>query len=188
MPAAFDAVCRRSAACYAAAPASSWTRLVKLTRLLARRPIAGYVPDDARACARARARACAGMNAVGLVNLLNDAAEDPEIYREIDAAARAFLDDHDPAPLLRLNALRRSPDEAYFGQPVSDYSVELYLADRWHQPLHRARQRDPRCRRGQYDVRFDPRSAVRRRSAGNRLDRRPVCARRAADPRRRRLP
>jgi hypothetical protein len=68
------------------------------------------------------------MNVVGLVNLLSDAATDPEIYREIDAATRSFLDDHDPAPLLRLNALRLSSDEAYFGQPASDYSVELYLA------------------------------------------------------------
>ena len=62
------------------------------------------------------------------MNLLNDAAGDPQIYRELDASARALLEHGDPAPLLRLYAQRLVEDEAYFGEPVHDYSVELYLA------------------------------------------------------------
>jgi pimeloyl-ACP methyl ester carboxylesterase len=68
------------------------------------------------------------INAVGLVNLLNDAAGDPHVYRELDASARALLDADDPAPLLRLYAQRLADDEVYFGVPVREYSDELYLA------------------------------------------------------------
>ena len=68
------------------------------------------------------------MGVVGLVNLLSDAAEDTNIYRELDASARALLEEDDPAPLLRLYAQRLAVDEAYFGEPVREYSVELYLA------------------------------------------------------------
>jgi pimeloyl-ACP methyl ester carboxylesterase len=122
MPAAFDAVCRRSAACRAAAPGSSWSRLTRLATDLAHRALSAEVPGATGSLARVR------MNAVGLVDLLNDAAEDPLIYQEIDAAARAYLEDHDPAPLLRLYAQRLAADEAYFGIPAAEYSVELYLA------------------------------------------------------------
>src|ERR1019366_4173635 len=59
------------------------------------------------------------MNVVGLVDLLNDAAGDPQIYRGLDAAVRA---------LLRLYAQRLIEDEAYFGVPARAYSAELYLA------------------------------------------------------------
>jgi hypothetical protein len=68
------------------------------------------------------------MDVVGLVDLLNDAAADAEIYREIDAAARALLQEENPAPLLRLYAQRLAIDEAYFGLPARQYSVGLYLA------------------------------------------------------------
>ena len=68
------------------------------------------------------------MDVIGLVNLVSDAAEDPHIYRELDASARALLDVDDPAPLLRLYAQRLVEDEAYFGVPAREYSVELYLA------------------------------------------------------------
>ena len=37
------------------------------------------------------------MDVVGLVDLLNDAAGDPMIYRGLDAAGRALLQDSDPA-------------------------------------------------------------------------------------------
>jgi pimeloyl-ACP methyl ester carboxylesterase len=121
MPAAFNTVCRRSLPCRDAAHGSSWQRLVRLTKLLRSHPISGVAPGLTGARVHLR------LGAVGFVNLLNDAAEDPQIYRGIDAAARAYLDRRDPAPLLRLGALRDT-DEAYFGQPVSDYSVELYLA------------------------------------------------------------
>jgi len=74
------------------------------------------------------------MNSVGLVDLINDAAGDPHIYRELDASARALLDadasspEGDPAPLLRLYAQRLFEDEDYFSAPAREYSDELYLA------------------------------------------------------------
>ncbi len=68
------------------------------------------------------------MGVVGLVDLVNDAAGDPLIYRGLDASARALLDSDDPAPLLRLYAERLAVDEAYFGIPARWYSGELYFA------------------------------------------------------------
>ena len=68
------------------------------------------------------------MGPVGLIDLLNDAAGDPLIYRALDAAARSLLASGDPAPLLRLYAQRLAVDEEYSGIPVSWYSGGLYLA------------------------------------------------------------
>ena len=122
MPAAFNTACSRSLACISAAAGPAWTRLVKLAGALRRHPISGKVPSHAGAVTRV------SMNAVGLVDLLSDAAEDPQIYQQIDASARALLTDHDPAPLLRLYDQRLAADEGYFGQSATRYSVELYLA------------------------------------------------------------
>jgi pimeloyl-ACP methyl ester carboxylesterase len=68
------------------------------------------------------------MNVVGLVDLTNDGAGDPAIYRDLDAAARALLKYGDPDPLLRLYAERTAFQENYFDTPSTDYSGELYLA------------------------------------------------------------
>ena len=122
MPTDFDTVCERAPACAEAAPGSSWSRITLLAERLRESPISGIVPvaDGAREKVT--------MNAVGLVNLLNDAAGDPQVYRELDASTRALLDAGDPDPLLRLYAQRLAEDEAYFGLPTREYSVELYLA------------------------------------------------------------
>jgi pimeloyl-ACP methyl ester carboxylesterase len=122
MPAAFDQACARAPACAGAAPGSSWARLAALAQLLRAKPISGVVPGPNGTLQDVT------MNAVGLVDLLNDAAADPLTYRAIDASARALEQDHDPAPLLRLYAQRLALDESYFGLPASQYSVELYLA------------------------------------------------------------
>ena len=122
MPAAFDAACSRSPACASAGAGASWQRLVTLAHVLERHSVAATVPGYAGATVRVK------MTAVGLVDLLSDAAGDTEIYRELDAAARAYLTEHDPLPLLRLYDQRLAYDEAYFTQPASEYSVELYLA------------------------------------------------------------
>jgi pimeloyl-ACP methyl ester carboxylesterase len=122
MPADFDAACSRSPACAQAAPGPSWERIVALAQRLQASPVAGVVPGP-----NGRLQSVS-MNAVGLVNLLNDAAGDPHVYRELDASARALLDADDAAPLLRLYAQRLAEDELYFGVPVQEYSVELYLA------------------------------------------------------------
>lgn len=123
MPADFDAACARSQACAQAALGSSWTRIGELARSLESSPISGKVPGASGAMRQVK------MDVVGLVDLLSDAAEDTKIYRELDAAARALLGPaRDPAPLLRLYAQREHEDEGYFSLPVSEYSVELYVA------------------------------------------------------------
>ncbi|MHB1569232.1 MAG: alpha/beta fold hydrolase [Solirubrobacteraceae bacterium] len=122
MPTAFDAVCRRAIACRLAARGASWPRLVALAHALEHHPIAARVPGYTGSTALVT------MNAVGLVDLLSDAAGDTEIYRELDAAARAYLTSSDPLPLLRLYDQRLAFDEAYFAQSAGEYSVELYLA------------------------------------------------------------
>ncbi len=128
MPADFDAACSRSPACAQAAPGPAWERVIALAERLRASPISGKVPGPEGSLEEV------SMNVVGLVDLLNDAAGDPHIYRELDAAARALLDagasspEGDPAPLLRLYAQRLFEDEDYFRAPAREYSGELYLA------------------------------------------------------------
>jgi len=122
MPAAFDAACSRAPACAGAALGPSWARIGALAQSLREHPLVGVVPGPEGSPQKV------SMGVAGLVNLVSDAAEDTNIYRELDAAARAVLDAGDAAPLLRLYAQRLAVDEAYFGQPVREYSVELYLA------------------------------------------------------------
>jgi pimeloyl-ACP methyl ester carboxylesterase len=124
MPADFQAACARSQACAAAEPGSVWARIGELAQRLRASPISGRVPGPEGKTEKVE------MNVVGLVDLVSDAAEDTKIYRELDAAARALLDPAaDAAPLLRLYAQREYEDEGYFNLPVSEYSVELYVAD-----------------------------------------------------------
>lgn len=120
LPADFDRVCRQSPPC--ARAGSSWQVIEELAARLRRRPVSGRVPGGEGTEVRT------GLGVVGLVNLVSDSAEDPAIYASLDAAGRALLDDGDARPLLRLYASRLAFDEAYFGEPVASYSVELYMA------------------------------------------------------------
>jgi pimeloyl-ACP methyl ester carboxylesterase len=122
MPGNFNAVCARSPACLSAAPGSSWARITALAEKLRSGPVSAVVPGPDGTMQKVT------VNVVGLVDLLNDAAGDPQIYRELDASARALLENADAAPLARLYAQRLVEDEAYFGVPVHEYSVDLYLA------------------------------------------------------------
>ncbi|HXD55454.1 MAG TPA: alpha/beta fold hydrolase [Solirubrobacteraceae bacterium] len=122
MPGDFQAACSRAAACAAAEHTPVWARIGALAAALRAKPAAGTVPGPSGKAEKV------SMNAVGLVDLVNDAAEDRQVYRELDAAARAFLEGGEAAPLLRLYAQRLAVDEAYLGLPTSEYSVELYFA------------------------------------------------------------
>jgi pimeloyl-ACP methyl ester carboxylesterase len=122
MPAAFDAACARAPACASAAPGSAWARVASLAEYLRASPISGRVPGPTGANVNA------SMDVVGLVDLVNDGAADPQILRDLDAAARALLLAHDPAPLLRLYTQRLAEDEAYSGLSPKEYSGGLYLA------------------------------------------------------------
>ena len=61
-----------------------------------------------------------------LVNLVNNAGFDPVVYRDLDAAGRALLDDHDAAPLLRTAALSLGFDDTNY--PLPEFSDGLYFA------------------------------------------------------------
>lgn len=121
MPADFDLACSDTPSC-ASATSSAWADLSTLAARLRSRPVSARVPGPGGS------RTEVSMGVVGLANLVSDAAEDPFIYRGIDAAARAILDEDDPAPLLRLYAQRLVFDEDYFDIPATGYSAGLYMA------------------------------------------------------------
>jgi pimeloyl-ACP methyl ester carboxylesterase len=122
MPGDFEAACSRSPACAQSEHDAVWTRVGQLAASLRANPLKGMVPGPAGRLERVT------MSVAGLVDLVNDAAADVQIYRALDAAARAELEAGDGAPLLRLYAQRLAVDESYFGLPATEYSVPLYFA------------------------------------------------------------
>ena len=115
----FDTVCRRAVGC---PRGSSWARISRLAALLRRHAATGtVVGTDAT-----RHRVTVGVTA--LVNIVNDAGYDTDPYRQLDAAARAYLDRRDAAPLLRLYAQDVGYDYSDYSAAARDYSDGLYLA------------------------------------------------------------
>jgi pimeloyl-ACP methyl ester carboxylesterase len=51
------------------------------------------------------------------------------VYRELDAAGRAYLDGGDPKPLLRITSEQNVPGDA---GPVKEFSEGLYIASIWN--------------------------------------------------------
>ena len=92
MPTNFDAACRRSPQCATAEHQEPWRRIVEVAAAWSRPRSTGTVPDASGHLAPVT------MGPVGLIDLINDAAGDPLIYRALDAAARSLLVVHDPAP------------------------------------------------------------------------------------------
>ncbi|MGO8960297.1 MAG: alpha/beta hydrolase [Streptosporangiaceae bacterium] len=116
---AFSLACRRSVACAAAAPGSSWGRIVKFASYLRAHPVTGKTLDPYGDVLT---------ETVGvdqLIELINVAGTDQGVYRELDPAIRAVLDDHDNVPLLRLAAM-----EIYTGNsgPASQFNDGSYQA------------------------------------------------------------
>ncbi len=95
---AFRIACLRSAACHAAAPGSSWARIVRLAAYLRARPVTGRTRNAYGKVITER------VGVDQLIELVNNAGTDNIVYRELDPAARALLYSHDPVPLLRLSA------------------------------------------------------------------------------------
>jgi pimeloyl-ACP methyl ester carboxylesterase len=116
---AFDLVCRRSVACALAAPGSSMARIGALAERLRRAPVVGKTREPGSAPSTWR------VDVETLVALVNNAGSDAGVYRELDAAARAVLDHHDNAPLLRLAAKSIYTDD---GGPVREWSAGQYAA------------------------------------------------------------
>jgi len=93
---AFDAACARTPAC-AALPGSSMDRITALLQDLREHPVTGTAPDGDGNPQTATA------DARGLAYTMFSNASGPVVYRELDAAARAWSAG-DTAPLLRLVA------------------------------------------------------------------------------------
>ncbi len=92
---ALDAVCSRDLACGAAAAGMASDRLAQLLAKLRAAPITGTSRDSDGSRARAR------VTVRTIVDMVQDAASDPVIYRELDPSVRAALAG-DNVPLLRL--------------------------------------------------------------------------------------
>jgi pimeloyl-ACP methyl ester carboxylesterase len=116
---AFNISCARSVACHRAAPGSSWARIGALARYLRRHPVTGRTrtPFGRRVTER--------VTVDKLSEMVNDAGSDSGVYRELDPAARALLQDHDPVPLLRL-----TEQDVFTGTsgPVRQFNDGLYQA------------------------------------------------------------
>ena len=116
---AFDLACRRSVACALAAPGSSMARIGGLAERLRRAPVVGQTREPGGASSTWR------VDVESLVALVNNAGSDAGVYRELDAAARAVLERHDDAPLLRLAAKSIYTDD---GGPVREWSAGQFTA------------------------------------------------------------
>jgi pimeloyl-ACP methyl ester carboxylesterase len=118
---AFRQACTLSVACAAAAGGSgAWSRISALAARLARAPVTGETTlENGR-------RGKLTVTVLTLVNLVNNAGFDPVVYRDLDAAGRALLDNHDAGPLLRIAALSLGFDDTNYGLP--EYSDGLYFA------------------------------------------------------------
>ncbi len=118
---AFAQACTRSVACAAATRGGrAWARISALAARLARAPVTGEttLPSGRRGTLT--------VTVLTLVNLINNAGFDPVVYRDLDAAGRALLYDHDAAPLLRIAALSLGFDDTNYSLP--EYSDGLYFA------------------------------------------------------------
>ncbi len=116
---AFNISCIRSVACHRAAPGHAWARIGVLARYLRRHPVTG------RTRTPFGRRVTEHVGDAELIQLVNNAGSDNGVYRELDAAGRALLRDHDPVPLLRL-----TEQEVYTGTsgPVREFNDGLYQA------------------------------------------------------------
>jgi pimeloyl-ACP methyl ester carboxylesterase len=119
---AFDIACRRSAACESDAPGRSWSRITHLAKRLRHHPFGGRAPGVDAHEVHVR------MNITSLVNIVNDAGYDYDPYRQLDAAARAYLHHRDKKPLLRLYAQDIGYDYSDYNAPATYYSDGQYFA------------------------------------------------------------
>ncbi len=142
MRGAFDSVCHQSAGC-AKVPGTSVSRLERLVASLRAGNSTGIVPSD-------------------LAFVMDSAGLDPLAYRDLDAAARAFLDANDAVPLRRLvheaytyeegagSRARVYSQGLFAAASCSDnpqaYDMRLGRRERaaaWNAALERKRMKDP---------------------------------------------
>ena len=116
---AMDIVCRRSVACRDLGGSAS-ARFAALLALLRVNPIAGVAPG-----ANGEARDVIA-DPAGLFLVIANAGNTPDTWRDLDAAGRAWMQDHDGLPLLRLVAEAR--DSYAGGGDFHGFSVGLATA------------------------------------------------------------
>jgi len=117
---AFNAACQRSATCRNL-PGSSMARITQLAEELRARPFVGNAYDGDGILRRTRA------DATNLNYLMVSNGTTSVVYRELDAAARAYLENRNSAPLLRLLAENRFASQSGGSEPP-DYSEALFLS------------------------------------------------------------
>lgn len=119
--AAFDAACARSPAC-AAQGGASMDRIGVLLQTLRAAPFTGTAPDGDGTLQTATA------DAQGLAYVMFANASGPVVYRELDAAARAWASG-DTAPLLRLVAENQTvADSTAAADRARAFSAGLFTA------------------------------------------------------------
>lgn len=118
MRSSFDIVCRRSVTCRDLT-GGSLDRIENLLAILRVSPIAGIAPDGNGTPTYVTA------NPGSLAHLMFAAAFGPAVYRELDAAARAYLEFQDSAPLLRMIAENQTPFDS---SNARLYSNGLFVA------------------------------------------------------------
>lgn len=118
----FDLVCQRALACRTL-PGRSLDRIERLLHALRATAVSGTAPDGNGA------KLAVVADAASVGTILYDGTSDAVNYRELDPAARALLDAHDAAPLLRLVAENiRSEGTGLPGGAPSVYSRGLFAA------------------------------------------------------------
>lgn len=117
---AFDAACKRSPTC-SGLKGDSMHRIEQLLASLRANPFSGYAHDGNGVLRHVDA------NASTLGYLMVGNATTSVVYRELDPAARAYLDDGNAAPLLRLLAENQVAGESG-GPDYAEFSVGLFVS------------------------------------------------------------
>src|SRR3984957_2968928 len=112
-----DVSCDRSPSC-SSLGGSATSRVQQIIDVVRNKPIKGQAPDGNGDLQPTT------IDTASLIYLIDYAGFGPPIYRDLDAAARAWLDDKDSLPLLRLVA---EANTASASDPI-DFSYGLYSA------------------------------------------------------------
>ena len=137
-----DIVCDRSPSCRALRGTAT-DRIERLLSELRNKPISGTAPDADGIPLQVT------VDVSMLFLLLTNLGNSPVTYRDLDAAARAWFDNHDKLPLLRLAAEYDTP----FVTDAVDFSYGQYQAVICQEyPLHYDLDDSPAKRRKQYAV------------------------------------
>jgi pimeloyl-ACP methyl ester carboxylesterase len=116
---AFGLACSRSLACAATGTSGTQT-LARLASSLRSRAVTGSYRDPNSGAVVSRS-----VNVQGLLRLVTNAGADRTVYRDLDAAARAYLDHNDPLPLVRLSIETGANEDS---GPYKDFSSGLFAA------------------------------------------------------------